>query len=122
MDSITKIQEYFADIQTTKEHNGYYYSVGEALTVVILGSLCGLRNVSQINQWSEEQRAKDFLLKHFSIQRLSDTSGDRRRGDSAAVFDEGNAAFDGKAGGADMSVSGDSAQSREQGRDVSSQP
>jgi len=41
---------------------------------------------------------------------LSDTSGDRRRGDSAAVFDEGDAAFDGKAGSADTSGSGDGAQ------------
>ena len=71
MDSITKIKEYFADIQTTKEHNGYYYSVTEALTVVTLGSLCGLRNVSQINQWSENQRVKDFLLKYFGIQRIA---------------------------------------------------
>ena len=41
---------------------------------------------------------------------LSDISGDRRRGDSAAVFDEGDAAFDGKACSADTSGSGDGAQ------------
>ena len=58
------------DIQTTKEHNGYYYSVWEALTVVILGSLCGLRNVSQISQWSEDRRVRNFLLKHFGIKRI----------------------------------------------------
>jgi len=50
MDNIAKIQGYFAEIQTILEHNGYYYSVGQALTVVILGSLCGLQDVSQINQ------------------------------------------------------------------------
>ena len=33
-----KIREYFTDIETTKEHNGYFCSVGEALTIVILGS------------------------------------------------------------------------------------
>jgi len=49
MNNIAKIEGYFAEIQTVREHNGYYYSVGEALTVVILGSLCGLRNVNQIN-------------------------------------------------------------------------
>jgi len=52
MDTIAKIEGHFAEIQTIKEHNGYYYSVGEMLTVVILGSLCGLLNASQINQWS----------------------------------------------------------------------
>ena len=49
MDNIAKIEGYFAEIRTVREHNGYYYSVGEALTVAILGALCGLRNVSQIN-------------------------------------------------------------------------
>ena len=70
MDEIAKIEGYFADIQTTKEHNGYYYSVWEALTVVIPGSLCGLQNVSQINQWSEDWCVRNFLLKHFGIERI----------------------------------------------------
>ena len=42
-----KIKEYFNEVETTKEHNGYFCSEGEALTVVILGTLCGLKNVSQ---------------------------------------------------------------------------
>ena len=50
MDKITKMQEYFSEVETIKEHNGYFCSVGEALTVVILGSLCGLRNVNQIHR------------------------------------------------------------------------
>ena len=55
MGEITRIKEYFSEVETTKEHNGYFCSVGEALTVVILGTLCGLKNVSQISQWSEEE-------------------------------------------------------------------
>ena len=38
------IWEYFCEVETTKEHDGYIYSVGETLTIVILGSVCGLRN------------------------------------------------------------------------------
>ena len=41
-----KIKEYFGEVETIKEHNGYFCSVEEALTVVILGTLCGLKNVS----------------------------------------------------------------------------
>ena len=44
MGEITRIKEYFSGVETTKEHNGYFFSIGEALTVVILGTLCGLRN------------------------------------------------------------------------------
>ena len=64
------IAEHFSNLETTKEHNGYFFSVGEALTVVILGSLCGLRNVSQISQWAENERVKEFLNEHFRIKKV----------------------------------------------------
>jgi len=60
MEKTIRITEYFTDVGTVKEHNGYFCSVGEALTVVILGSLCGLRNVSQISQWAVNERVKGF--------------------------------------------------------------
>ena len=64
------IEEYFTDVETTKEYSGYFCSVVEALTIVILGSLCGLRNVSQIHQWAVSKRASEFLAKHFNIKRV----------------------------------------------------
>jgi predicted transposase YbfD/YdcC len=70
MDNITRITEYFTDVETIKEHNGYFYSVGEALTVVILGTLCGLKNVCKISQWSVNERVKGFLAKYFGITRI----------------------------------------------------
>ena len=41
------ITEYFEEVEITREYDGYYYSVSEAITIVILGSICGLRNISQ---------------------------------------------------------------------------
>ena len=70
MRKITEMTKHFAEIETTKEHSGYFCSVWEALTVVILGSLCGLRNVSQISQWSQEEHIRVFLAKHFGIERV----------------------------------------------------
>ena len=61
MDKIIKIMDFFADVETTKEYNGYFCSVGESLTIVVLGSFCGLRNVSQIHQWASSSRVSDFL-------------------------------------------------------------
>lgn len=66
MEKMIKITEYFNDVETTQEHNGYFCSVGEMLTVVILGTLCGLRNVSQINQWATNDRVKEYSSKAFS--------------------------------------------------------
>jgi predicted transposase YbfD/YdcC len=65
-----QIKEYFADVETTKEHNGYFCSVGEALAIVILGSICGLRNINQIHQWASSQRVSEFLSEHFSIRAI----------------------------------------------------
>ena len=64
------ILEYFSEVETCEEHNGYFCSVGEALTIAILGSLCGLRNSNQIHQWSLNQRTKAFLSERFKIVRI----------------------------------------------------
>ena len=56
MEKARRITGYFAGVEATQEHKGYTYSVGEALTIVILGSLCGLRNTSQIQQWAAHER------------------------------------------------------------------
>ena len=61
MENTTKITEYFTDVETTEEHKGYFYSVGETLTIVILGSMCGLKNVSQIHQWAVNSGTAEFL-------------------------------------------------------------
>lgn len=42
------IIQYFEEAETTKEYNGYFCSVAEAITIVILESMCGLKNISQI--------------------------------------------------------------------------
>ena len=33
--------EYYEEIETTKEYDGYFCSVSEAITIVIQGSICG---------------------------------------------------------------------------------
>ena len=70
MEKQLKITEYFASVETTKEHSGYFCSVGEALTVVILGSLCGLRCVKQIHQWASSTQIRGFMREHFEIKRI----------------------------------------------------
>lgn len=70
MEKLCKIREYFEEVETTKDYTGYYYSVGEALTIVILGSFCGLRNVNQIHQWAESVRVKELLATHFEIKHI----------------------------------------------------
>ncbi len=62
--------EYFEELETEKEYNGYYNSVGEAITLVILGSICRLRNVRQVWMWATRDKIKGFLKEKFEINRV----------------------------------------------------
>ncbi len=64
------IIEYFEELETEEEYDGYYYSVGEAITIVILGSICGLCNIRQIWMWGTKDRIKEFLKEKFQINRI----------------------------------------------------
>jgi hypothetical protein len=50
------MMSYFEEVETTKSYTGYKYSVKDTITIAILGSICGLKNVSQIHQWAESER------------------------------------------------------------------
>ena len=62
------ITEYFTEVETTKEYNGYFCSVAEVITIVILGSISGLKNISQIHQWATDDRVSGVLKEKFGIE------------------------------------------------------
>lgn len=62
------IKEYFEDLETVTEYNGYFCSVSDAIVIVILGSICGLKNVSQIHQWAVNDRVGEVLKYDFGIR------------------------------------------------------
>ena len=65
-----KLIEYFEEIETEKKYDGYYYKISEAITIVVLGSICGLRNLQQIHQWAVKDRTSEFLKEEFGIYRI----------------------------------------------------
>ena len=65
-----KLLEIFEEVETVVEYTGYYYSVSEAVIIAFLGSLCGLKNVSQIHQWAESEKIREFLKEKFAIERV----------------------------------------------------
>jgi predicted transposase YbfD/YdcC len=64
------ITQYFEEVETTKEYSGYFCSVPEAITIVILGSICGLKNVSQIHQWAASDGISRFLKEKYAIENV----------------------------------------------------
>ena len=69
MDRTTLI-DFFEEVETTEEYNEYFCSIAEAVGIVVLGSLCGFRNVSQIHHWAENARVKEFLKEKFQIAHI----------------------------------------------------
>ena len=67
---MTKIKEYFEEIETEEAYDGYYYEIGEQVSVVVLGSLCGLKNVSQIHQWASSEAVVKYLKEEMGIERI----------------------------------------------------
>ena len=52
--------DFFDEVETTEEYNGYFCSIAEAISIVVLGSLCGFKNISQIHQWAASERVKEL--------------------------------------------------------------
>ena len=64
------ITEYFEDVELYEEYNGYFCSVADVITIAILGSICGLRNIHQIHQWASNDRVSKFLKENFGINHV----------------------------------------------------
>ena len=64
------IGEYFSEVKTTTEYEGYFFSVSAAITISILGTFCGLRNMQQIHQWASNDKIRSFLSEQFGIENL----------------------------------------------------
>lgn len=64
------LTNYFQNIETTQEHDGYFLSVPQALAIVILGSLCGLKNLSQIHTWAVNETVTQFLKENVGIKKI----------------------------------------------------
>lgn len=65
-----KMSEYFDNVETVDEYKGYFFSIKAAITILILGTFCGLKNMSQIHQWSTNNKIKTFLSENFAISNI----------------------------------------------------
>ncbi len=64
------ITECFEEVETAEKYNGYFCRIPEIITIAILGSMCGLKNVSQIHQWASNDRVSEFLREEFGINHV----------------------------------------------------
>ncbi len=67
---IEQMMDFFEEVEITEEYDGYYFSVQQAITIVVLGSLCGLKSIRQIHQWAESDSTRKLLEERFAIERI----------------------------------------------------
>ena len=65
-----KISEYFREVKLTKMYEPYFCSVEEAISIVIIGTFCGFRNLKQIQQWANHDKTKEILREKFRIKNI----------------------------------------------------
>jgi predicted transposase YbfD/YdcC len=70
MDIVGNIAGYFEEVETTQEYDGYWYSVADVIVISILGSICGLKNMIMIVDWSKSSPVSAFLQKKMKIPRV----------------------------------------------------
>ena len=61
------------DLQKLEEeawHDGYWYTVTEALLVLVCGMLCDLTNIDKIHDWAKSEPTRKFLKKEFDMDKL----------------------------------------------------
>jgi len=57
-------------VDDTSGHNGYWYSVSDALIMLVTGMLCGLQTVMDIHDWSRSKPARQFLMEQFGMKEI----------------------------------------------------
>lgn len=63
-----QIKEYFSEVETNERYKPYFCSVEDAITIVIVGTFCGFRNLKQIHQWASHEKISGILAEHFGVK------------------------------------------------------
>ena len=59
--------EYFEGVELIEEYEPYFCSVEDAITIVIVGTFCGFRNLKQIHGWASHEKIKGVLQETFGV-------------------------------------------------------
>ena len=58
------------EVDGASGHNGYWFSVCDALTIIVCGMLCGLQTVSDVHEWSKAAPVQKLLSAEFGMERF----------------------------------------------------
>ena len=58
------------ELERDSSHTGYWYSIHEALIILLCGLLCNQKTISEIHEWAESYPTRSFLAEEFGITRI----------------------------------------------------
>jgi len=70
MGILYELQEEMKGLEEGARHNGYWYSIGDALIIMVSGLLCGLQRMDDIHDWAKSAPTRKFLEEQFGIERI----------------------------------------------------
>lgn len=53
------MKEIFEEVETSRAYNGYFCSIAEAISIVVLGNICGLRNIDRYIYFYNHERIQN---------------------------------------------------------------
>ena len=57
-------------METTRPYNGYYYRIGDILTIAVCGALCNQTSLKDIHGWARYPRNAEFFCQEFGIRKI----------------------------------------------------
>ena len=64
------IKEEMGKNKTTEAYEGYFYSVSDAIKIMIIGLLCSQKTMKEIHEWATSKSVSKMLKEHFGIGRI----------------------------------------------------
>ena len=64
------IMEEIEKIKSTVEYQGYYYKLSNVIKIMILGLLCRMQTMKEIQYWATSKPVKEMLSEKFGIKKI----------------------------------------------------
>ena len=64
------LQEEMRELDRASNHEGYWYSVTQALIILVCGMLCKQQTIDDIHEWSISKPARKFLEIEFGVTKI----------------------------------------------------
>jgi predicted transposase YbfD/YdcC len=65
-----ELQSEMQVLEEIAEHDGYWYSISDVLTILVCGMLCRQQRIDDIHDWSKAAPARVFLEEQFGITKI----------------------------------------------------